>query len=156
MRRYSLVTRPVTLAFCAAVLICLCSPAARASVLADWNFETSLASGLNVTGTSPGVFAADVGTGTATGLHALASTVWSSPVGNGSAHSLSSNMWTDGANGDLLPIRNEHGRLQQYYVYMGASQQRDRPARFQSAVQHGWFVVYGYPIIPSPDLHGSE
>lgn len=62
---------------------------AGAAVLADWTFETSIPA-------SAGPFAAELGinaaTSQASGFHAGAST-YSSPAGNGSAHSFSSNTW---------------------------------------------------------------
>jgi hypothetical protein len=68
-------------------------------VLAQWTFETMDVS--STPGTTPtittGSAAADAGvkaTGSAvSGLHASALTVWSTPAGNGSANSLSSNNW---------------------------------------------------------------
>ncbi len=61
---------------------------ANATVIADWTFETSIPA-------SAGPFSPEVGTGSALGSHAGAS-VYSSPVGNGSAHSFSSNTWAVG------------------------------------------------------------
>jgi len=66
-----------------------------AQVLAGWTFETNNYS-TNLTAASSGFLNAEVGAGTASGVHASASTVWSSPTGNGSAKSLSSNNWTAG------------------------------------------------------------
>jgi hypothetical protein len=59
------------------------------AVVAEWTFETSVP-------TSAGPHAAEVGTGSATGFHASASTVYSNPVGNASAESFSSNFWAPG------------------------------------------------------------
>jgi len=61
---------------------------AFAQIITSWTFETSLPA-------TAGPFAAEVGTGSALGLHAGAST-YSSPVGNGSTHSFSSNTWAIG------------------------------------------------------------
>ena len=47
----------------------------------------------NFTGASVGPILADSGTGSAFGVHASASTVYSSPSGNGSPHSFSSTAW---------------------------------------------------------------
>ncbi len=70
---------------------------AGAQIIAQWNFEGLTATN---TGVSPiaslGSLSADVGSGTASALHASASTVWSEPVGNGTAKSLSSNNWSVG------------------------------------------------------------
>jgi len=59
-----------------------------AGTIAMWTFETSQP-------TTAGPAAAEVGTGSATGSHAGAA-VYSSPAGNGSAHSYSANTWAVG------------------------------------------------------------
>lgn len=56
-----------------------------AGTIASWTFETSQP-------TTAGPLSPEVGSGSATGSHASAST-YSSPAGNGSAHSFSSNTW---------------------------------------------------------------
>lgn len=78
---------------CLPVLLSHTAPAA--TILADWTFETT--SNL-ITGTSAsiGPIAADVGIGSASGVHASSSTVWSHPAGNGSPSSFSVNTWTTG------------------------------------------------------------
>lgn len=64
---------------------------------ADFTFETSSSSfGTSVSSATIGPLVAEVGTGSAYGVHAGASTVYSSPTGNGSSHSLSSNDWAMG------------------------------------------------------------
>ena len=71
------------------------SLSAQAANIATWTFETVTAP----TGGSaayPNPIAADIGSGNATGVHASASTVWSTPVGNGSAKSFSSTNWSVG------------------------------------------------------------
>jgi len=73
-------------------------PAASADVLADWTFENATISG---TGTDFGPIAADAGWsqiygGQARGHHLLPATTWSSPAGNGSLKSFSSNTWSAG------------------------------------------------------------
>ncbi len=59
------------------------------SQIVKWTFETSIPA-------NSGPHAAEIGTGSATGLHADGAAVYTSPVGNGSAHSFSSNRWTIG------------------------------------------------------------
>jgi hypothetical protein len=54
-----------------------------------WTFETSVP-------TTAGSFTPEIGTGSASGYHASTSSVYSSPAGNGSAHSFSSNYWSVG------------------------------------------------------------
>ncbi len=60
----------------------------HATIIAKWTFETSIPA-------SAGPFAPEVGSGLALGSHAGAS-VYSSPSGNGSAHSFSSTLWAVG------------------------------------------------------------
>lgn len=61
----------------------------NAVVITQWTFETSIP-------TTAGPLAAEVGTGAATGSHASGLTVYSNPVGNGSAESYSSDRWAVG------------------------------------------------------------
>jgi autotransporter-associated beta strand protein len=58
------------------------------TVVADFTFETSMPA-------TAGPFAAEIGNGSALGFHA-GSTVYSTPAGNGSAHSFSSTAWAIG------------------------------------------------------------
>jgi hypothetical protein len=60
----------------------------QAQVITEWTFETSAP-------TTSGPVSAELGTGTASGSHAGA-TVYSSPAGDGSAHSYSSTLWAIG------------------------------------------------------------
>ena len=64
------------------------APAFAQTTIAKWTFETSAP-------TTPGSFTPEIGLGLASGFHAGAST-YSSPAGNGSAHSFSSNTWAIG------------------------------------------------------------
>lgn len=72
--------------------------AASADVIANWSMSTAVAAA--TTGTNYTYGAADLGaltSGTSlSGFHALAATTWSSPAGNGSTYSLSSNTWSTG------------------------------------------------------------
>ena len=75
---------------------------------ADFTFETSgVAISTSVTGSQVGPLIAEIGTGTAFGVHlgtlgtatgssSPTATVFSSPAGNGSPHSFSSNHWVSG------------------------------------------------------------
>jgi len=65
----------------------------QAQVIADWTFETSQPV---LTGPAAGPYSPEIGSGSATGLHASATTAYSTPAGNGSAHSFSANMWAVG------------------------------------------------------------
>jgi MYXO-CTERM domain-containing protein len=74
------------------------SMSASAALVAGWSMPTAVAA--STTGTNYTYGAADLGEATAgtslTGYHAVAATTWSSPAGNGSTYSLSSNNWTTG------------------------------------------------------------
>ena len=62
-----------------------------ADTIATWTFETTSTS-ITGSGTTLGGINADVGTGTASEVHAGTAT-WSSPAGNGSTHSFSATAW---------------------------------------------------------------
>lgn len=72
--------------------------AASADVIAGWSMSTAVTAA--TTGSNYTYGAADLGaltSGTSlSGYHAAAATTWSSPAGNGSAYSLSSNNWATG------------------------------------------------------------
>ena len=68
---------------------------ARADVLSQWTFETSVPAGQPGAGIASVNFAAEVGGGIAFGLHA-GDAVYSNPAGNGSVESLSSTLWAVG------------------------------------------------------------
>ena len=63
--------------------------------LAKWTFEVNTPPDLANSTTITGI-AADIGTGTASGIHASAATDWTTPVGNASSNSLSVNTWNSG------------------------------------------------------------
>ncbi len=65
---------------------------ASADTLAQWTFELNTPADATDTTTISGLLA-DLGTGTASGLHAATATDWTTPTGNGSANSLSANTW---------------------------------------------------------------
>jgi len=67
----------------------------NAAIIAGWTFETAPPADLADNVTIAGI-AADNGSGTASGVHASALTDWTTPSGNGSANSLSSNNWAIG------------------------------------------------------------
>jgi hypothetical protein len=81
-----------------ALFLAVVSPAVsslRADIIAQWTFETSPPADLTDTLTISGV-AADIGSGTASGVHTGTATDWTTPAGNGSANSLSANTWSVG------------------------------------------------------------
>jgi hypothetical protein len=77
--------RNIGAALTACALVLAASEVSAATVIADWTFETTLPA-------SAGPFAPEIGAGSASGYHAGAS-IYSSPAGNGSSHSFSSNTW---------------------------------------------------------------
>ena len=82
----------------AAGLASIVASAASADVIAGWTMPTAVAAA--TTGSNYTYGAADLGaltSGTSlSGFHAAAATTWSSPTGNGSTYSLSSNNWATG------------------------------------------------------------
>lgn len=68
----------------------------KAATLAQWTFESFTLSSSFTNATSAFGIAADAGSGTASSSHASASTVFSTPSGNGSLKSLSANNWAVG------------------------------------------------------------
>jgi hypothetical protein len=75
----------------AATSICVAYAQAQV-VIAKWTFEVNTPADLTDSATIASI-AADEGTGTASGVHASAATDWTTPTGNGSVESLSSNTW---------------------------------------------------------------
>ncbi len=67
----------------------------RADILGQWTFELNPPADLLNSTTISGIVA-DFGSGTASGVHASASSDWTTPAGNGSTNSLSVNTWTVG------------------------------------------------------------
>jgi hypothetical protein len=81
---------------CAAAVSAFIVLPAQAVTIVQWDFEgTTTPPDLANSTTSPSV-TASLGTGTALGVHADAATDWTTPAGNGSANSLSSNTWAVG------------------------------------------------------------
>ena len=68
---------------------------ASAGLIANWTFETATPADLDNSPSHPAI-SANSGSGNASGVHALAATDWSTPAGNGSANSFSSNNWSIG------------------------------------------------------------
>jgi hypothetical protein len=92
MKRYKIiVSMSVVLSF-------LTLQYSNAATIADWTFESSGFTRISNVGISPlsTNIAPEIGSGSATGLHASSSTAWTSPSGNGSAHSIGANNWAVG------------------------------------------------------------
>src|SRR4051812_2362025 len=68
---------------------------AGAATVALWTFESPNVPS-TITGTTISGLAPNSGSGTASGVHADTTTVFSSAIGNGSANSLSANRWAEG------------------------------------------------------------
>lgn len=77
-----------------AALVAVVAPM-RADTIAGWTFETATPADLNNSASGP-IVAAEIGSGSATGVHASANADWSTPVGNGSFNSFSANEWAIG------------------------------------------------------------
>ena len=79
-------------------VLAACGPVASAAVISSWNFEGLTVSSTAGTSPSPtaGTLTSDTGNGELTGVHALATSVWSTPAGNGSTKSISANGWSHG------------------------------------------------------------
>lgn len=84
-----------TIFTCVAAGLLAASTAFGQSTLAKWTFETTQPAGTPGAGVWLTNIAAEVGTGTASGLHAGNAT-YSSTSGNGSPHSMSSALWAVG------------------------------------------------------------
>ena len=76
----------------AAVLVIAFATNSQAQIISQWNFETNVPPTITNNGTGPSV-TADVGNGTANGLHASAGSDWGTATGNGSSNSFSVNGW---------------------------------------------------------------
>lgn len=81
----------------AAALLVFALPATNAAIISQWTFESpnTPLDVMNVT-TYPNAIAPSTGTGNASAFHASNLTDYSTPVGNGSADSFSSNTWAVG------------------------------------------------------------
>ena len=93
---------------------------AAASTIASWTFETSIPA-------TAGPFSPEVGAGSASGSHAGAA-VYSSPAGNGSAHSFSSNTW---AVGDYYQFQVSSTGLQDLIISWDQTASNTGPGHFQ-------------------------
>lgn len=79
----------------AAALTTFISISVQAQTIAKWTFETSVPVFSPAANTWVTNIAAEIGSGTASGLHAAAA-AYTSPAGNGSSHSMSSAQWAIG------------------------------------------------------------
>jgi hypothetical protein len=79
----------------AAILTVLSLPSFAATI-AQWTFESPNTPADANAATYPNAIAPATGTGNAGGVHASATTAWTTPAGNGSTDSFSSNTWAIG------------------------------------------------------------
>jgi hypothetical protein len=87
------VTRVLSCGLAAALMVG--ASTVSAATIAGFTFETAPPADLSNSQTI-GPLVADTGLGTASGFHNSATTDWTTPAGNGSANSLSSQEWTTG------------------------------------------------------------
>lgn len=119
----------------------------EAQTLAKWTFETSPPADL--TAATIGGILADVGTGTASGVHASAATAWTTPVGNGSANSLSGNNW---AVGDYFQFSISTLGYQGILVNWAQTSSTTGPGEFKLAYQvngGGFTDFLNYTVLPN-------
>src|SRR5688500_929578 len=88
--------RGVWFAAIIAAALCAQAQAQNGDIVAQWTFETPTTPADVTDNTDIGGINAATGTGTASGHHASAMTDWTTPAGNGSVDSLSSNNWAVG------------------------------------------------------------
>ena len=106
---------------CATALAVLSAAlSAMAATIAMWTFETSQP-------VTAGPHAAEVGTGSASGLHAGAAT-YSTPAGNGSPRSFSSNVW---AIGDYYQFTSSSASLSDIVISWDETRSGTGPANFE-------------------------
>ncbi|MGH7179255.1 MAG: hypothetical protein ACREJC_17895, partial [Tepidisphaeraceae bacterium] len=105
------------------------------ATLAGWTFESLAFSGATgpsaATAATVGAIPADVGSGSAFGRHASATSVWSTPVGNGSTKSMSSNGW--GTNGDNYEFQTSSTGFQDLIVGWDQMRSSTGPSAFDLA-----------------------
>jgi hypothetical protein len=121
---------------------------AAADTVAKWTFETSPPADLIDSTTISGILA-DVGAGTASGVHASAVTDWTTPVGNGSTNSLSANTW---AIGDYYQFSVSTVSFEDIMLSWSQTSSGTGPGEFTFAYQinGGGFTDYlNYTVLPN-------
>src|SRR5688572_14525417 len=98
--------------------------AAHGAVIANWTIETAPPADLANSAVGPTV-AADSGAGALNGVHASALTDWSTPVGNGSFNSYSSNEW---AIGDYYQVQVSTTGLDDIWIQWDQTRSSTGPA----------------------------
>ena len=114
------------------------------TLISQFSFE--LATPPDSSGSSSGPFSADHGPGSVSGVHAAAGTSFSTPIGNGSANSFSSNSW---AIGDYYQFTISTVGFNNLFVTFAMERSATGPATFQlnySINGGGAFTSVGAPI----------
>jgi hypothetical protein len=115
-----------------------------AATIAGWTFEVSApgGAGTQVAGSSYGPVTPEIGSGSAVGVHASSSTVWSNPAGNGSNESFSSNVW---AGGDYYGFEVDTTGLENIMVDFDQTRSSTGPHAFdfQYSTDGSTFTTFG-------------
>jgi len=126
-------------AMCALSLAAQC----QGSTIAQWTFESTLPA-------TAGPFSPEVGAGSATGSHASGAAAYSSPAGNGSPHSFSSNNW---GLGDYYQFSVSTTGLQNIQVSWDQTSSATGPGTyaFQYSTNGTTFTTLGgnYTVVPN-------
>ena len=118
------------------------------AVISGWTFETNTPADVTDNVTITGI-AADTGSGTASGVHASALTDWSTPAGNGSANSLSSNNW---AVGDYYQFSLATTGYEDIKIGWGQTSSGTGPGEFKLSYQingGGFTDFQNYTVFPN-------
>ena len=121
----------------------------QSATIAQWTFETLTLSPAYTNSTSIFGVLPEVGSGTASGTHASALTVFSTPVGNGSPKSLSANNW---AVGDFYQFSVATTGYEDLFVGWGETSSGTGPGEFKLAYQvngGGFTDFFNYTVLPN-------
>ena len=99
----------------------------HAVLIAKWNFEVNTPADA-ANSTTIGPIAADIGSGSASGVHASATSDWTTPAGNGSVNSLSVNTWTIG---DYFQFQTSLSGYQNVTLFWEQTRSSTAPSSFK-------------------------
>lgn len=121
-----------------AVLSVFTAASASGAVVAGWTFETSMP-------TTAGGHAPEIGSGKAYAFHAAAGVTYSSPDGNGSNHSFSSDSWHAEAYYEFIVDTSPYVVSPGHYLQISWEQTRnhDGPLEFKLAYSTDGSTYYG-------------
>ena len=137
--------------------IACCAAFAQAqTVISQWTFETNPPMDVTDSATGPSI-AADVGNGTAVGVHADPLSDWTTPQGNGSPNSYSAVRW---ATGDYWQFSLSTAGFTDIFVTFSATGSatgpRDFSLQYSTTGTGGTFVSAGsYMLASSPGFSGT-